>query len=99
MTDTYSNLVNTNPVGKKIAGQLGLPRPAQLRRYAEGQDLLGGPAAVAGIGDAPVAAAASGIIKASGADVVEALEHGLRVEGERPSVDGPVAGPADVDGG
>jgi len=72
VTDTYTNLVNTNPVGKKIAGRLGLPRPAQLRRYEEGQDLLGGPAAVAGIGDAPVAAAAAGVIKASGADVVEA---------------------------
>ena len=50
MTDTYSNLVNTNPVGKKIAGRLGLPRPAKLRRWEEGQDLLTGPAAVAGIG-------------------------------------------------
>lgn len=69
MTDTYSNLVNRNPIGRSVAGQLGLPRPAVLRRYEEGQDLLGGPAAVAGIGDAPAAASATAILKASGAVV------------------------------
>ncbi|RNI21632.1 3-oxoacyl-ACP reductase [Flexivirga caeni] len=70
--DSYSNLVNTNPVGKKLAGQLGLPRPAILRRYEEGQDLLVGPAAVAGIGAAPVLIAATAILKASAAVVIPA---------------------------
>ncbi|MGN6413201.1 3-oxoacyl-ACP reductase [Flexivirga sp.] len=72
MTDTYSNLVNKNAFGKKVAGQFGLPRPEILRRYEEGQDLLAGPAAVGGIGDAPVAASATGIVRASGGQVVQA---------------------------
>jgi len=70
--DTYSNLVNKNPIGRSVAGQLGLPKPEVLRRYQEGQDLLVGPAAVAGIGDAPVAASATAILKASGAVVMHA---------------------------
>jgi 3-oxoacyl-[acyl-carrier protein] reductase len=40
--DRYSSIVNS-PVGAKIAGQLGLPRPAVLRRYAPGDPLLTGP--------------------------------------------------------
>ena len=39
MKDTYTQLVNT-PVGKKLAGGLGLPQPTPLRRYQPGQDLL-----------------------------------------------------------
>ena len=72
MTDTYSNLVNKNAIGKKVATQFGLPRPERLRRYTEGQDLLAGPAAIGGIGTAPVAASAEGIVKASGGEVVHA---------------------------
>ncbi|NNG38950.1 3-oxoacyl-ACP reductase [Flexivirga sp. ID2601S] len=72
MADTYSNLVNKNPLGKKVASQFGLPKPALLRRYKEGQQLIEGPAAVAGIGSAPAVASASAIVKASGGEVVEA---------------------------
>ena len=42
MTDTYVNLVNSG-VTKKIAKQLGLPRPAVLRRHRPGDPLLPGP--------------------------------------------------------
>ncbi|MCC2307637.1 3-oxoacyl-ACP reductase [Cellulomonas chengniuliangii] len=48
-TDTYLNLVNSG-VTKKIATQLGLPRPAPLRRYRAGQPLLAGPVLVLGTG-------------------------------------------------
>ncbi|WP_029291555.1 3-oxoacyl-ACP reductase [Cellulomonas sp. HZM] len=49
MTDTYLNLVNSG-VTAKLAKQLGLPRPAPLRRYRPGQPLLDGPALVLGPG-------------------------------------------------
>ncbi|MDF8264496.1 3-oxoacyl-ACP reductase [Luteipulveratus flavus] len=71
MTDTLTKLTNQG-LGKTVAVRLGLPRPALLRRYAEGQDLLDGPAAVGSIGDGPVAASATAIIAASGANVVAA---------------------------
>ncbi len=59
MTDTYLTLVNTG-VTKKIATQLGLPRPVPLRRYEPGQPLLTGPVLVlhdaASVKDADVVA-------------------------------------------
>ena len=49
MTDTYLNLVNSG-FTKKIAQQLGLPRPAVLRRFRPGQPLVDGPVLVLGTG-------------------------------------------------
>ncbi len=45
MSDRYSQLVNTS-IGKQISSLLGLPRPAELRRYEPGAPLLHGPALV-----------------------------------------------------
>ncbi|WP_225755484.1 3-oxoacyl-ACP reductase [Actinotalea sp. Marseille-Q4924] len=45
MTDTYLNLVNAG-FTKKLAKQLGLPRPAVLRRYRPGAPLVPGPVLV-----------------------------------------------------
>jgi 3-oxoacyl-[acyl-carrier protein] reductase len=42
MSDRYSQLVNS-PIGSRLAGQLGLPKPAVLRRYQPGAPLLHGP--------------------------------------------------------
>jgi 3-oxoacyl-[acyl-carrier protein] reductase len=49
VTDTYLNLVNSG-FTKKIAQQLGLPRPAILRRFRPGQPLVAGPVLVLGSG-------------------------------------------------
>ncbi|GAA4623819.1 3-oxoacyl-ACP reductase [Cellulomonas oligotrophica] len=49
MTDTYLELVNSG-LTKKLAAQLGLPRPARLRRHRPGDPLLDGPALVLGHG-------------------------------------------------
>ncbi len=43
--DRYSAIVNS-PVGARIAGSLGLPKPAVLRRYTPGDALLRGPALI-----------------------------------------------------
>lgn len=45
MTDTYLTLVNSG-FTKKLAKQLGLPRPAPLTRYRPGQPLVAGPVLV-----------------------------------------------------
>ncbi|MCC2315839.1 3-oxoacyl-ACP reductase [Cellulomonas xiejunii] len=49
MSDRYLELVNSG-LTQKLAKQLGLPRPAVLRRYRPGQPLLDGPALVLGSG-------------------------------------------------
>ena len=41
MSDRYLSLVNS-PIGKNVASRLGLPRPAQLRRYTAGEPALDG---------------------------------------------------------
>lgn len=49
MTDKYLELVNTG-ITKKIAAQLGLPRPAKLRRFEPGVPLIDQPVLVLGKG-------------------------------------------------
>src|SRR3954469_1246742 len=41
MADRYLELVNSG-LGASVAGRLGLPRPAVLRRYSPGDPLLAG---------------------------------------------------------
>ena len=41
MADRYLDIVNSG-LGKAVASRLGLPRPAVLRRYSPGEDLLAG---------------------------------------------------------
>ena len=71
MSDTLTTLVNQG-IGKKIAVQLGLPRPSILRRYEPGQVLVEGSVAVGGIGDGPNIAAVEGILADAGITRVEA---------------------------
>jgi 3-oxoacyl-[acyl-carrier protein] reductase len=47
MTDTYTRLVSQG-LGKDLAKRLGLPQPAVLRRYTQGQALVNGPVLVQG---------------------------------------------------
>src|SRR3954471_3971010 len=49
VSDWYRNFANSG-VGTTITKQLGLPRPAVLRRYEPGQPLLPGPAVVGSAG-------------------------------------------------
>ncbi|WP_258805980.1 3-oxoacyl-ACP reductase [Pseudarthrobacter sp. NS4] len=52
MTDKYAQLVNQG-LGRNVARKLGLPQPAVLRRYEQGQPLITGPVVVQG--DSPAA--------------------------------------------
>ncbi|HEX2073314.1 MAG TPA: 3-oxoacyl-ACP reductase [Geodermatophilus sp.] len=50
MSDWYRDFANSG-VGATITRQLGLPRPAVLRRYEPGQPLLPGPAVIGSAGE------------------------------------------------
>ena len=78
MAGTYAGLVNS-PVGKRLAAQLGLPRPTTLRRYAADAPLVDGPVLVGGLGEAPVSARVRDLLKAEGVDTVDELASGYRV--------------------
>src|SRR5690348_14063082 len=78
MAGTYAGLVSS-PLGKKLAVQLGLPRPAQLRRYAVGAPLVDGPVLVGGLGEAPVGARVRALLDAEGIEPVAEVASGDRV--------------------
>ena len=78
MAGAYAGLVNS-AVGKKLATQLGLPRPTTLRRYAVGGPLIEGPVLVGGLGEAAVASRVRELLKAEGVDTVEEIASGYRV--------------------
>jgi 3-oxoacyl-[acyl-carrier protein] reductase len=78
MPGAYAGLVN-NALGKKLAAQLGLPRPVKLRRYAVGSPLVDGPVLVGGLGAAPLAARARDLLKAEDVEVLEELPGDGRV--------------------
>ena len=78
MAGTYAGLVSS-PLGKKLAVQLGLPRPAQLRRYAVGAPLIDGPVLVGGLGDAPVGTRLRALLDAESIEHVAEVASGDRV--------------------
>jgi 3-oxoacyl-[acyl-carrier protein] reductase len=78
MAGTYAGIVNS-AVGKKLAKQLGLPRPARLRRYAVGAPLVDGSVLVGGLGAAPLAVRVRDLLKREEVDVVDELDAGSRV--------------------
>lgn len=71
MVGTYASFVNS-AVGRKLAAQLGLPRPARLRRYDVGAPLLDGPVLVGGHRDASLAGRARDLLAGEGVEVVGA---------------------------
>ena len=78
MAGTYAGLVSS-PLGKKLAVQLGLPRPAQLRRYAVGAPLVDGPVLVGGLGESPVGTRVRALLDAEGIEYVAQVASGDRV--------------------
>ncbi len=58
MSDWYRDFANSG-FGTTITKQLGLPRPAVLRRYEPGQPLLPGPAVVGSAGSSSRASGSS----------------------------------------
>lgn len=72
MSDRYAQLINT-PVGRIVAGQVGLPRPVTLERYTPGQPVVRGPVLVGGASDGRLSEAIATVLSDVGAEVVSAV--------------------------
>ncbi len=84
MPGAYASVVDT-AVGKKLAAQLGLPRPARLRRYAVGEPLIDGPVLVGGHGEAPLAARVRSLLRGEAVDTVDEVASGILGQGFEPT--------------
>ncbi len=69
MADRYQQFVDSPP-GRLLAGQLGLPQPAHLRRHEPGQELLAGPALVGGAPGGRLLESARAVLEAAGAEIL-----------------------------
>ena len=74
----YASFVNTS-VGRKLAAQLGLPRPVRLRRYAPDAPLVDGPVLVGGHGGTPLADRVRALLGEESVTAVEAVAEGQRL--------------------
>ncbi|MGY1735427.1 3-oxoacyl-ACP reductase [Geodermatophilus sp. SYSU D00684] len=79
MSDWYTTFANSG-VGSGVVRQLGLPRPAVLRRYEPGQPLLPGPAVVGTAGEGRLGGTLAAVLRDAGVTVPAADD-----EGERPA--------------
>ncbi|HXE43749.1 MAG TPA: 3-oxoacyl-ACP reductase [Conexibacter sp.] len=75
--DKYTQLVNT-PVGKKLAKQVGLPKPVPLRRWVPGSSIVEGKVLVGGAPSGRLAAPLMRVLADAGADVATPLRADLR---------------------
>ena len=90
MTDRYQTLTESLP-GRFIAGRLGMPRPARLRRYEPGQPVLDGPALLGGGGR--LVAPAARVLAVIGAETrVNALGDAAQTAGTEAGLSTEVAG-------
>lgn len=92
MTDRYGAFV-ASPLGRRLAGALGLPQPVELRRHTPGDPLLPGPVLV--LGDGPAAKDARTLLASWGLEVADAPREGTRLAGVVACLDG-VAAPGDL---
>ncbi|MBV9592863.1 MAG: 3-oxoacyl-ACP reductase [Actinobacteria bacterium] len=76
MSDRYQALVNST-VGSSVASRLGLPRPAVLRRYEPGADLLPGPVRLGAAGGSTVPHLRE-VLTRTGAVVADETEESTR---------------------
>jgi 3-oxoacyl-[acyl-carrier protein] reductase len=72
MADRYQQLIDSPP-GRLLAGQLGLPKPAKLRRYEPGQPLIEGGALVNGAPGGRLTRTATDILKQAEVKVAKTL--------------------------
>jgi 3-oxoacyl-[acyl-carrier protein] reductase len=93
MSDRYAQLVNL-PVGRRIAGSVGLPIPTPLERYSPGDPLIDGDVLLGSCAGGRLAAAVAQTLAA--ADVHTATEHrgDLRAAAADAGLDAAIFNPA-----
>jgi 3-oxoacyl-[acyl-carrier protein] reductase len=69
MADRYQQLINT-PIGKLVAGQVGLPAPIKLERYVPGMPVISGPVLLGAAAGNRLQNAAELVLAEMGAEVV-----------------------------
>src|SRR4051794_30453678 len=84
VSDWYRDFANSG-VGTTITKQLGLPRPAVLRRYEPGQALLPGPAVIGLVGEGRLRKALTELLNAEGVGVQSAVTADGSGDGEKPA--------------
>src|SRR3954447_21140933 len=84
MSDWYRDFANSG-FGTTITKQLGLPRPAVLRRYEPGQPLLPGPAVIGSAGEGRLREALTELLQAEGVHVQSPVTADVATDGEKPA--------------
>jgi 3-oxoacyl-[acyl-carrier protein] reductase len=84
VSDWYRDFANSG-FGTTITKQLGLPRPAVLRRYEPGQPLLPGPAVIGSAGEGRLREELSTLLKGAGVHVQSPVTADGGTDGERPA--------------
>ena len=84
MSDWYRDFANSG-FGTTITKQLGLPRPAVLRRYEPGQPLLTGPAVIGSAGEGRLRNALTQLLHAQGVHVQSPVTADGATDGEKPA--------------
>jgi len=68
VTDRYRSFTNSR-TGRRVASRLGLPRPAELRRYQPGEPLLPGPALLTATGNGQLSEILARVLDAAGVEL------------------------------
>lgn len=84
MSDWYRDFANSG-FGTTVTKQLGLPRPAVLRRYEPGQPLLPGPAVIGSAGEGRLRSALTELLHAEGVHVQSPVTADGATDGEKPA--------------
>lgn len=82
MADWYTNFANSG-FGTTITKQLGLPRPAELRRYEPGEPLLPGPVVVGSAGQGRLRDTVSAVLRDAGVTVQSPVTADGGADGEK----------------
>ncbi len=77
MSDRYQQLINT-PVGRILAGQVGLPQPVRLERYQRGQPVIDGPVLLGGAPGGRLATPITKVLAAIDAEVHTPMQEEIR---------------------
>ncbi|MGN6190306.1 MAG: 3-oxoacyl-ACP reductase [Conexibacter sp.] len=84
--DKYTQLVNT-PIGKRVAKQVGLPKPVPLKRHTPGAPVVDGKVLVGGAPGGRLAKPIAQVLADVGADVATPLRPDLRAAAAEAGLD------------
>ncbi|MFL5825873.1 MAG: 3-oxoacyl-ACP reductase [Thermoleophilaceae bacterium] len=96
MSDRYQQFTESPP-GRFLARQLGMPRPASLRRYESGQSLLAGPALLGAAPRGRLTGAVASVLRSAAAEAHVPKQGEVRDAALEAGLDTQVSPPQDDD--